>query len=254
MGRKYVRVNRHIRNGKNHVPYNSFSKEDLDIAMELVKSKEMTIRSAAKHFNIPKSTLARHCKTHDKLQERAGRPTLFSREEEDIFVDYCLLLSEWGFPLDKMDLRVFAQRYLNKIGKTIPTLKDNLPGPDWAQNFIERHQDRLSNRLAANISSARAKTTAADIDNFFENFSESMRGVKPENLINFDETNLTDDPGAKKYIFKRGTKYPERIINNSKTAISVMFSGAANGEILTLYVVYKAEHLWDQWMTGKNAI
>lgn len=150
-------------------------------------------------------------------------------------MDYILLQGEWGFPLDKMDIRVFAQRYLNKIGKIIPNLKENLPGPDWAQNFLERHEGKLSNRLAANISAERAKTTASIIDNFSENFAESEHGVKPEIFINYDETNLTDDPGAKKYIFKRGCKYPERVMNNSKTAVSIMCSGAANGEILPMY-------------------
>lgn len=29
-----------------------------------------------------------------------------------------------------------------------------------------------------------------------------------------------------------------------------MFAGAADGTILPMYVVYKAEHLWDSWMEG----
>lgn len=29
-----------------------------------------------------------------------------------------------------------------------------------------------------------------------------------------------------------------------------MFSGAANGKMLPIYVIYKSEHLWDQWTIG----
>ncbi|CAK1600329.1 unnamed protein product [Parnassius mnemosyne] len=65
--------------------------------------------------------------------------------------------------------------------------------------------------------------------------------------MNYDETNLTD---CKTYIYKRGTKYPERILNNSKTAISLMFTGTAHGELLPIYVVYKSDHLWDTWLEG----
>jgi hypothetical protein len=61
---------------------------------------------------------------------------------------------------------------------------------------------------------------------------------------------LADDPGSKKCIFKRGTKYPERVLNSSKSAISIMFAGSAAGEVLPPYVCYKAERLWDTWVVG----
>lgn len=46
------------------------------------------------------------------------------------------------------------------------------------------------------------------------------------------------------------TKYQEKIINSSKTAISIMFAGTAKGVMLDPYVAYKAEHLWDRWILG----
>jgi hypothetical protein len=61
---------------------------------------------------------------------------------------------------------------------------------------------------------------------------------------------LTDDPGTKKCIFKRGVKYPERIKDSTKTAISVMFCGSASGDMLPAYVVYKAENIWSTWTEG----
>ncbi|KAK9883062.1 hypothetical protein WA026_001267 [Henosepilachna vigintioctopunctata] len=54
---------------------------------------------------------------------------------------------------------------------------------------------------------------------------------------------------------RRGTKYPERIINSSKASTSVMFAAAADGTILPPYVVYKSMHLYQSWTEGgpKNA-
>jgi len=52
---------------------------------------------------------------------------------------------------------------------------------------------------------------------------KSIEGVPPENLLNFDETNLSDDPGRKKVLMKKGTKYPERIMSHSKSAVSIIF-------------------------------
>lgn len=86
---------------------------------------------------------------------------------------------------------------------------------------------------------------------FFENYAKIVEGNAEYCIINYDETNLTDDPGNKNYIYKRGCKYPERIYNTSKTAISLMFSGTASGHLLPMYVVYKSENLWDTWMEAE---
>lgn len=32
-----------------------------------------------------------------------------------------------------------------------------------------------------------------------------------------------------------------------------MFSGTADGQSLPIYVMYKADHLWDQWLEGGPA-
>lgn len=54
--------------------------------------------------------------------------------------------------------------------------------------------------------------------------------------------------GRKKIITKRGTKYPERVMNSSKAAVSIMMACTAAGEILPPYVVYKAQNLFDTWI------
>lgn len=46
-------------------------------------------------------------------------------------------------------------------------------------------------------------------------------------------------PGSQKCIFKAGIKHPNKALNNTKTAISVMFSASASGEIFPPYVVTK---------------
>lgn len=60
--------------------------------------------------------------------------------------------------------------------------------------------------------------------------------------------NCSDDPGSSKSIFRRGVKYPERIVNSTKGCVSLMFSGTADGRCLPPYVVYKAENLYNEWV------
>ena len=77
-----------------------------------------------------------------------------------------------------------------------------------------------------------------------------MKVFPSQNIINYDETNLTDDPGRHKMIFKRGCRYPERIINDTKASTSIMLAGTTSGKILPLYTVYKSGHLWSTWTEG----
>ena len=63
-------------------------------------------------------------------------------------------------------------------------------------------------------------------------------------------TNLTDDPGCKRIIAKRGCKYPERVINSAKSSVSLLVCGSASGDLLPPYIVYKAESMWSTWTEG----
>lgn len=61
---------------------------------------------------------------------------------------------------------------------------------------------------------------------------------------------MTDDPGRRKILTQRGTKYPERVLNSTKASISIMFAASGDGTILPPYTVYKSKHLDDSWRIG----
>lgn len=76
-----------------------------------------------------------------------------------------------------------------------------------------------------------------------------MAEVPAANIVNYDETNLADDPGRRKIITKHGTKYPERTMNHSKASVSIMIAGSAEAQLLPPYVVYKAQNLYNTWVS-----
>lgn len=97
----------------------------------------------------------------------------------------------------------------------------------------------MSSHTALNIHQKRAAITPNILEEFFTNAENDLRDVPIENIIN-----LTDHPGGTKLIFKRETKYAERIVNNNpKAAVSLMFAGTASGHLLPIYMVYKASQL-----------
>jgi len=156
-------------------------------------------------------------------------------------------MSMWGFPLDGPDLRHLIKSYLDGMGKTVKRFgTDNLPGKDFLYSFLRRHPD-LSSRKANLIKRSRAAVSADQVNDFFDRFEIVAAGVPPQNIFNADETNLQDNPGARKAIFVKGVKYAEKVSDYNKNSISVMFCASATGVLLPQYVVYKGSNVYDGW-------
>ena len=49
--------------------------------------------------------------------------------------------------------------------------------------------------MGENIKRVRAAVTRATISEYFSNLETSLEGVPSSNVINYDETNFSDDPG-----------------------------------------------------------
>ena len=125
-----------------------------------------------------------------------------------------------------------------------------MPGTKWIRCFLHRHKHEIGERLAANIKHKRAEVTRQSINEYFDNLELAVKDVAPSKIFNYDESNFVDDPGKKLSIFNCGTKYPTRIMDYSKSVVSVMFCTAADETMLPPYIVYKSSNLWDTWCTG----
>lgn len=211
------------------------------MAITEIKKKQISIREAAKKYDLCPSTISRNLKKGKPYQERSyGRPTVLTAEEEKRLADGLLVAAEWGMPFDRMDVRRIVKRFLDSLGKKEETFKDNLPGVDWCNYFLDRHKE-LKTRWCENIKRARAAVSREQIGEYFDNLEVSLKDVSPDLIVNYDETNLTDDPGRTKAIVRRGVKHAERIMDSSKTSTSAMFAGTASGKVVPPFVVYKSK-------------
>jgi len=143
--------------------------------------------------------------------------------------------------MSMLDARMIGKLYLDQAGSNVKSFKNNMPGIDWAHGFLRHHKSSLTSRLCQNIHVVRSKVDSETVNKFFDNIATTLKDGEASNIINYDETNLSDDPGAGKFLFKRGIRYPERILNSTKSCTSIMFAGTAAGELLPLYVVCKSE-------------
>lgn len=100
----------------------------------------------------------------------------------------------------------------------------------------------LSVRFTENIKSVRAQVSYDTLNSYFDDLAATLADVTISNIINCDETDFTDDPASVKVVVRRGGKHVDRVIDSSKTSISVTIVGAANGSMLPPYTVYKSKH------------
>ncbi|XP_063239266.1 uncharacterized protein LOC134540445 isoform X1 [Bacillus rossius redtenbacheri] len=228
--------------------YAAYSNKAMEDAMKAVSEGKLSIRSAAEKYSVNRCTLNRKLKgVH---VQPYGRPPALSQDEEAVLLKSIITAAEWGFPLSCLDVRFIVKQYLDKKGVTVSRFKNNLPGEDWCRSYLGRHKDALTIRLSENIKRSRAQVNEETLREYFTNLKNSIQDIPVELLINYDETNLVDDPGKSKVIVRRGCKRAERIMDSSKATSSLMFAGTASGILLPPYLVYKAEHLYNTWQEG----
>ena len=146
------------------------------------------------------------------------------------------MLGDWGLPLDSFDVRVLVRQYLDARGRIVTMFSNNIPSTDWVhtRSFIDN--EKLSRSACAEIYVANVpKSHQLLLDDYFENLHVTLDGVSACNIINFDETNLTDDPGRKKCVYRRGCKYPEHVVNSTKASTSIMFAGTSGRIIIRIW-------------------
>nr|XP_047139642.1 uncharacterized protein LOC124815252 [Hydra vulgaris] len=223
--------------------YKDYTDETLKIAVEEVK-KGSSLRKIDEKFAISRFALTAALK--GKVN-KCGRPPVLNSEEERKLVESISMAGEWGFPLTALEKRLIVKGYLDRCGRNEVRFKNNMPGVDFIDSFLKRNSKDISKRLGQNIKRSRAAISRDIVNNYFNELEKTLKDVDPSMIVNYDETNMTDDPGRKQVIVRRGSRHPERIVDSSKSSTSVMFSGRASGMLLPLYITYKAAHLYDSW-------
>jgi DDE superfamily endonuclease len=81
-------------------------------------------------------------------------------------------------------------------------------------------------------------------------YEKTAAGIPATNVLNYDETNLQDNPKAAKAIYPKGARHAEKVQDHSKSCISLMICGSAAGVLLPAFVVYQAKSTYEGWKEG----
>ena len=223
--------------------YLDYGVDQMQQAIDAVNNG-MSIHKASNTFEVCRSTLTN--RIQGKHQLHAGDQTIMEVEEENEIEGKVLLCADFGFPISMMDLRFIVKSYLDMQGRTVLQFANNLPGRDWSCRFLKRHKN-ITRRTCNNIKRARAQVSEATLTEYHENLTNELQNIPPQNIFNFDETNLADNTSSQKMLFRRGVKYPDNVANFTKSCVTVMFCASATGVLLPPFVVYKRDTLYTTW-------
>ena len=166
--------------------YKDYTDENLKKAIKACRDESLSIQEACDLHGVKRGTL--HNVLKEKHQNAPGGMTVLSQTEELAFVNHLMVVNEWGFPMDEMDVQYLAKSYLDKQGHRVAQFKENFPGKEWFKSFMQWQRIFVNERLCQNIKKSRAAVSVEEIEKYVKNLKEILKDLPPPNIINYDET------------------------------------------------------------------
>ncbi|XP_067931074.1 uncharacterized protein [Watersipora subatra] len=215
----------------------SWDKNSMLKAIAEVKEGKCGYLSAAKKYDVPKSTLERRCKDGNELFQGTSkglgsRQTTFTIDQEAELVAYVKSMDGMLYGLTTTGLRSLAYQYAESNDIHHPfNHESKQAGWDWMRSFMSRHN--LSLRSPEATSAARARGfNRQSVSSFFD-LLESIQDAKkfpPSRIFNVDETGVTTvQAKTSKVVSLRGKKQVGSLTSAERGTLStaVMCMNAA---------------------------
>lgn len=158
----------------------------------------MGLLKAAKHFEVPKTTLRRlaleiRLSPKEVVGKKLGRkPTLPDGVEKEL-VDYLLLMESKFYGFTTMDVRRMAYQLAARNGIE-HHFAGECAGRAWFDHFLRRHREKLANRKSTGISHARTGDFNRErVKNFYDKLETEYlkHNYPPDRVWNVDEIGLS---------------------------------------------------------------
>ena len=92
----------------------------MEEACKSVKNESMSLREAARAYNVPVETLRRRVAGVVSMDCRSGPPTILTSEEEANLAEYCVVMADMGFGLTREGVMAMAYAIVEKTGRNHP--------------------------------------------------------------------------------------------------------------------------------------
>ena len=214
----------------------------MEEASKAVKSEQMSLREAARKYNVPVETLRRRTAGLVSLDCRPGPPTILTSEEETRLAQYCIAMADMGFGLTREGVMAMAYAIVDKTGRDHP-FKEGYAGRGWYEGFMAR-QAILTLRTPQALSYARAVASSKEtIDDFFAKlgaiFGRLNLIAKPSLIFNADESGVSIVHRPAKVVAQIGRhNVPSLTSADRGKTHTILACVSASGQVLPPFMVY----------------
>ena len=136
--------------------YKCWNEEHMTHAVTAVSEKQMSIRAAALHYNVPKSTLGDRVSGRILMGAVSGPTKYLNKQEEDELARFLIRCSAIGYPKTRMEAICLVQNIVAHKGMDVQVTGG------WWESFCKRHPN-LTLRAPAPLSTARAQSTDLEV-------------------------------------------------------------------------------------------
>jgi hypothetical protein len=116
---------------------NNWTEIQLAAAMDAVQQGKLSVRGASTKHGIPRSTLHDHL-SGTSTKRYGGPSTVLTAEEEKEIVRSCLVMQEFGFPLNRELVSRVVKDFLADRDRS-SLFTQGIPGRSWWSGFFRRH-------------------------------------------------------------------------------------------------------------------
>ena len=237
----------------------SYGSETLKAALGALEIGQ-SLKSTAKQFKIPKTTLRRHMKgqVRNPGEVKLGRYVVSLNEEyEKSLVDYIQDMERAMMGITPLNVRMLAFELAEKMN--IPhsfNREKKCAGKDWFMNFMARWPQLSVRRPIGTSLNRQNSFTKEAISIFFENLEKKMTELKIDqsriNMIwNADETGVSTvvDPG--KIVATKGIRQVRKITSGERGSnITAVVAMNPLGSFIPPLFVFPRKRMNDRLMFG----
>ena len=215
-------------------------------AMNDVRVGGLSIRKSAKKWGIKRTTLQDRLSGRVEINRRSGPPPILTKQEENQFTDWLIVMANRGFGVSKECLLKTVKTFLDKDGRKNP-FQDNKPGNKWFRSFVKRNP-RVKFRKSRPLEKKRAKISKEDLDAWFNGFEkflvEKNLADKPSQIWNCDETGFDMQGRAGNVIGPSDRKEaPFSVLPGSREHVTALPCFNACGQWMPPYFLFPGKRI-----------
>nr|CAH7743777.1 unnamed protein product [Callosobruchus chinensis] len=240
-----------------------WTEADLRSAL-LAISNGTSIKSSAKWYEIPRTTLGLHYRKQNFKRE-LGRSSVLSSEQENDLVTRIHRLSEVGMPITSKVLMKSVYTYVCENNIPNPFSKQSkCAGRKWLKLFLTRHPE-VARRRAQQMNPVRVqKVNKHIVEDYFRKLKEVMENMelfdKPGNILyNMDEKGCRLTIHNQQIVLaKRGSKRVHLTAPEHGENVTIVGCGNPLGQYMPPFILFKGQRLKPEWSdhlpSGSKAI